>query len=996
MKNIFLHISILIGFSSFSQVVYPGTPTIGTAEIVFDYSSSKCHLDDLPDVPARAFRDANGKINLIASHYTNWRMIGNSFTTLIKDCNSIMSSDEDSDPAKFNNKEWINATYTTDGKTIHALIHNEYVPCGNWNNCWYNSITYATSLDSGRTYSHISAPNHLVAASPYQSPYPSTHSPFGIFGGSNIIEKDGYYYKLVQIEAYQEQEYGVGVLRTNDISDPKSWRGWDGEGFNVVFVNPYIETGYNVSDKLLAPVSRNRIGKMCASLTYNTYFEKFMVVDYTVGEINGQLKYGFYYSLSDDLINWSTKRIIYQFNSSTWSAGGNNYPSIIDHDDQTRNFERPDETVYLYFTKWNSGLDRDLMRIPVTFKKEVVTKFTVNSTNNGGDATPGDGICRTTGNVCTLRAAIEEANARPPYNGYDTIPITIQFGISGSGVKTIKPNSYLPEVFFPLTIDGFSQTGGIANTNDFDKGLNCVVTVELNAEDGGAHALAFHCGKNTIKGMSIYNGNIDFLYEEGYSKSEGNNTIEGCYIGIGSDGLTPYFGAININNQNNNLIGGRNNASRNLIAGGISIKNSKNNIIKNNYIGSDFTGMNSSGANQHGIFLDDSTEFTIIGGTEMMDKNLISGNNRGIFLSGANCKNNEIYANYIGIAVDGLSALGNNGAGIFLENFTNFNIIGKPEFGNIITDNSNDEAGIWIDESSNNTIHSNFIGTNASKAERLGNGAIGNISAGIILTGNGSKDNKIGGLTENEGNIIAYNSGHGIAFFSDAGEGNSIFSNLIFENEGMAIDLGGDNYLNPNDDLDIDLGPNRNQNFPDLISAHTNSSQIQIEGTLRSIPNTTFYIQYFISSNCDENENGEGKIYLGLDYVTTNSLGIGNINSNLKKNVEPGNQISALATDASNNTSEFSTCVVVDLLTSSSYIQSEQVKVYPTFTSDFVHVITNEDCTYTILDQNGKIVKQENAINSKKTIDIQHLSPGVYYLKINGKNNLTCKKIIKL
>jgi hypothetical protein len=349
--------------------------------------------------------------------------------------------------------------------------------------------------------------------------------------------------------------------------------------------------------------------------------------------------------------------------------------------------------------------------------------------------------------------------------------------------------------------------------------------------------------------------------------------------------------------------------------------------------------MNSSGANQHGIFLDDSTEFTIIGGTEMMDKNLISGNNRGIFLSGANCKNNEIYANYIGIAVDGLSALGNNGAGIFLENFTNFNIIGKPEFGNIITDNSNDEAGIWIDESSNNTIHSNFIGTNASKAERLGNGAIGNISAGIILTGNGSKDNKIGGLTENEGNIIAYNSGHGIAFFSDAGEGNSIFSNLIFENEGMAIDLGGDNYINPNDDLDIDLGPNRNQNFPDLISAHTNSSQIQIEGTLRSIPNTTFYIQYFISSNCDENENGEGKIYLGLDYVTTNSLGIGNINSNLKKNVEPGNQISALATDASNNTSEFSTCVVVDLLTSSSYIQSEQVKVYPTFTSDFVHVI---------------------------------------------------------
>lgn len=39
--------------------------------------------------------------------------------------------------------------------------------------------------------------------------------------------------------------------------------------------------------------------------------------------------------------------------------------------------------------------------------------YVVDSTNDAPDATPGDGICATTGNECTLRAAIEEANASP-------------------------------------------------------------------------------------------------------------------------------------------------------------------------------------------------------------------------------------------------------------------------------------------------------------------------------------------------------------------------------------------------------------------------------------------------------------------------------------------------------------------------------------------------------------------------------------------------------
>jgi len=48
------------------------------------------------------------------------------------------------------------------------------------------------------------------------------------------------------------------------------------------------------------------------------------------------------------------------------------------------------------------------------------TPFLVNSTEDAPDAVPGDGICATLTGVCTLRAAIIEANYSP---GPDTITL---------------------------------------------------------------------------------------------------------------------------------------------------------------------------------------------------------------------------------------------------------------------------------------------------------------------------------------------------------------------------------------------------------------------------------------------------------------------------------------------------------------------------------------------------------------------------------------------
>src|SRR5436309_1825249 len=47
--------------------------------------------------------------------------------------------------------------------------------------------------------------------------------------------------------------------------------------------------------------------------------------------------------------------------------------------------------------------------------------YVVNTTADGTDVTPGDGICDVGGGVCTLRAAIEDSNAVNP----DVSPSTV-------------------------------------------------------------------------------------------------------------------------------------------------------------------------------------------------------------------------------------------------------------------------------------------------------------------------------------------------------------------------------------------------------------------------------------------------------------------------------------------------------------------------------------------------------------------------------------------
>ena len=68
--------------------------------------------------------------------------------------------------------------------------------------------------------------------------------------------------------------------------------------------------------------------------------------------------------------------------------------------------------------------------------------FTVDSTADAEDANPGDGVCATAAGPCTLRAAIQEANALP---GLDTIVVPAGTYVLTLGELEIKSD---------LVIDG--------------------------------------------------------------------------------------------------------------------------------------------------------------------------------------------------------------------------------------------------------------------------------------------------------------------------------------------------------------------------------------------------------------------------------------------------------------------------------------------------------------------------------------------------------------
>ena len=475
---------------------------------------------------------------------------------------------------------------------------------------------------------------------------------------------------------------------------------------------------------------------------------------------------------------------------------------------------------------------------------------TVNSTGDGSDASAGNGSCATSGGQCTLRAAIQEANASA---GTDSITFAI-----GSGPVTLNVSS-LPAITQPVTIDGTTQPGFAG-----------APIVEVHGGSGNGFRIS---GSNvTIRGF-VVNGFAD----DGIAITSGsNNVIEGCYIGtnaagnaaVGNDGAGVAI------SSSNNRVGGREKAQRNVISGNTGKGNdggvwigggAEGNIIQGNFIGSDATGIEALGNHGRGIAIHDGSN-NFIGGALPGAGNLVVAN-RATGIRIITGEGNLIMGNWIG-----LNAAGEINHGIW------------PTPGVL-----SNARGVQI-RSNNNSVVSNRIA--------------GNTDDGVLFFGGEMSGNLV------QANVLAYNGVAGIGAYY--GFNNRFTGNSIFGNGWLGIELGpnGTDGVNTNDALDVDGGTNRGQNYPRVTAATTSGTQTTVVGVLNSAANTTFAAEFFASPTCDPSGFGEGQYFLGGVNVATNASGAGSFTVATAA-VPVGWFITATATDPAGNTSEFSFCFPV-------------------------------------------------------------------------------------
>ncbi len=341
--------------------------------------------------------------------------------------------------------------------------------------------------------------------------------------------------------------------------------------------------------------------------------------------------------------------------------------------------------------------------------------------------------------------------------------------------------------------------------------------------------------------------------------------------------------------------------ARNIISAnntGIALNGSPNARIQGNFIGTNAAGTAALGNTGFGIQVDGAASAnTQIGGTSAGAGNLVSGNTAtGIWVN-VTSAGTRVEGNLVGTDLTGMIDLGNGMDGIFANSVGL--VIGGTTAAtrNLISGNTGDGIEVLADGV---IIQGNLIGTQIN-----GTAALPNNGFGIQFT-TGTDNATVGGIGVGAANVIANNGLDGV--FVSSGTGNVIRGNSIHSNTGLGIDLQGGTGetlagVTPNDLNDADTGPNNRQNFPVITSVISVDGTTTVQGTLNSLANTTFDLDFYTNVVGDASLHGEGQTYVGSTTVTTT----GNDATFLFAfpTVAGQNVVSATATGPGGNTSEF-------------------------------------------------------------------------------------------
>ncbi|MBO9701867.1 MAG: gliding motility-associated C-terminal domain-containing protein [Sporocytophaga sp.] len=319
--------------------------------------------------------------------------------------------------------------------------------------------------------------------------------------------------------------------------------------------------------------------------------------------------------------------------------------------------------------------------------------YTVNSTSDANTGNPGT-------NTGTLRWCMTQSNLTAGSH-------TINFNIPGAAPYVINIASTLPQVNNGnnnITIDATSQPGYTVGVPVvIIRGKTGLVAMQIQNSNATGHIIKGFIFQSLSTGISITGGS--------------NHGIYGCWFGINDAGnskagVTIEKNGIEVSNSPGVNIGGTNPGEGNVISGCANV----------------------TGANQ--------------------------GSFAGIFISGGNTNNTRITGNFVGTDATGTLGgpnLGNGAVEYFHQNGITISGTNNSAVfirNNVISNNFSSgirvvQDGSWIG-SNNVTITGNFIGTDKTGMQPLGNGTAG-------IWASESQNLTIGGNTAVLSNVISAN-----------------------------------------------------------------------------------------------------------------------------------------------------------------------------------------------------------------------------------------------
>jgi uncharacterized repeat protein (TIGR01451 family) len=507
--------------------------------------------------------------------------------------------------------------------------------------------------------------------------------------------------------------------------------------------------------------------------------------------------------------------------------------------------------------------------------------------------------------------------------GTDAAARNVISGISGSAVRILGGSDNV--------VQGNYIGTDAAGTTSLSSTLGVSIEGSSSNVVGGASVAA----RNLI---SANGGQVRICCEADATA----NRIQGNWIGFDATGTKAFFGGNSdsvVVTGSGHTLGGTSFATRNVIAGyasAVSVLGSDDKI-QGNFIGLDAAGVHRVGA-VRGVVIQVGSGANLIGGTVPGARNVIAGNNFDVVLGGLGSK---VQGNYIGRDASGDQEIFgfSGGGGIFAPGDGspangNFTISGTREAPQVVS-----SISVWgaFVQPTPVVIQGNFIGTSHDgEAVALYGGGIGIGGASGVL---------IGGPNPGEGNVIANAYGPAIGIGSPPARRNRIQRNTIGVSASGSVSLGSGGIdlhppgflsgVTPNDviftaptaiavsegqsgstealvpvhlAIDEDVGPNDLQNFPELTRADPGSGVV--EGVLESRPGTAYTIEVFAKASCGGLGYGNGGRFLAAINTTTDDRGIATFLAQAA--VTTGEFVTATATDAEGNTSEFSRCLKAD------------------------------------------------------------------------------------